>query len=159
MALYMYEIAYTAESWAAQLRNPQNRIETVARPACEAVGGKLVGGWYSFGDYDLVLIIDVPNNESMSAIALAVVAGGAVKAGKTTPLLTGEQGVASFERFQSARCIQLRLRDAQPGNCAHIGQAARSVVDAARHELPRGRFGENGEVRQQLLARGEVVQV
>ena len=49
MPLYMYQAAYTPESWGAQLKNPQNRIETVGRQACEAVGGKLVGGWYCFG--------------------------------------------------------------------------------------------------------------
>ena len=46
MPLYMYEAAYTAESWAAQMKNPQNRVEAVGRAACEAVGGKLIGGWY-----------------------------------------------------------------------------------------------------------------
>jgi hypothetical protein len=51
----MYEAAYTAESWAAQMKNPQNRVEAVGRAACEAVGGKLIGGWYCFGDYDLVI--------------------------------------------------------------------------------------------------------
>ena len=98
MPLYMYQAAYTAYSWAAQLKNPQNRIETVGRQACEAVGGKLVGGWYCFGEYDAVLICDVPNNESMSAIALAVAAGGAVKASKTTTLMTGTEGVGAMKK-------------------------------------------------------------
>src|ERR1700747_1159003 len=96
MPLYMYQAAYTPESWAAQLKNPQNRVEAVGRAACEAVGGKLVGSWYSFGEYDLVIIADVPNNESMSAIALAIAAGGALKAGKTTVLMTGAEGVGSM---------------------------------------------------------------
>jgi hypothetical protein len=43
MPLYMYEAAYTAESLAAQLKNPQNRADAVGRAACEALGGKLVG--------------------------------------------------------------------------------------------------------------------
>ncbi len=43
MALYMYQASYTAESLAAQLKNPQNRADSVGRAACEAVGGKLVG--------------------------------------------------------------------------------------------------------------------
>src|SRR5437870_3511367 len=93
MALHMYQAAYTPESWAAQLQNPPNRIETVGRQAGEAVGGKLVGGWYCFGEYDAVFICDVPNNESMSAIALAVAAGGALKSGKTTVLMTGEEEI------------------------------------------------------------------
>jgi uncharacterized protein with GYD domain len=98
MPLYMYQAAYTPESWAAQLKNPQNRIETVGRQACEAVGGKLVGGWYCFGEYDAVFICDVPDNESMSAIALAVAAGGAIKAAKTTVLMTGAEGVGGMKK-------------------------------------------------------------
>ncbi len=76
MPLYMYQGAYTSQSWAAQVKNPQNRIETIGSRACEAVGGKLIGAWYCFGDFDFVLITDVPNNESMTAISLAVAAGG-----------------------------------------------------------------------------------
>jgi|SRR5271166_1193625 len=98
MPVYMYQAAYTPESWAAQLKNPQNRVEAVGKAACEAVGGKLVGGWYSFGEYDLVIIADVPNNEAMSAIALAIGAGGAVKSAKTTVLMSGDEGVAAMKK-------------------------------------------------------------
>jgi uncharacterized protein with GYD domain len=98
MPLYMYQGAYTSQSWAAQLKNPQNRIETVGRQACEAVGGKYVGGWYCFGEYDFILVADVPNNESMVAIAMAVAAGGGVKASKTTPLMTGAQAIEAMKR-------------------------------------------------------------
>lgn len=101
MPLYMYQAAYAAESWAAQMKNPQNRVETVGKAACEAVGGKLVGGWLCFGEYDLVIIADVPNDESMSAIAVAIAAGGAVKAGKTTRLLTGVQGVDMLKKAEA----------------------------------------------------------
>ena len=98
MPLYMYQGAYTSLSWAAQVKNPQNRIETVGRQVCEAVGGKLVGAWYCFGDFDFVLIMDVPNNESMTAISLAVAGGGAIKNSRTTPLMTGAQAVDAMRR-------------------------------------------------------------
>jgi uncharacterized protein with GYD domain len=98
MALYMYQAAYTPDSWAAQLKNPQNRVDAVGRQVCEAVGGKLVGGWYCFGEYDIVLVVDVPNNEAMTAIALGVAAGGAIKASKTTVLMTGAEGVAAMKK-------------------------------------------------------------
>jgi uncharacterized protein with GYD domain len=98
MALYMYQAAYTPESWAAQIANPQNRVETVGRAVCEAAGGKLVGGWLCFGEYDLVIIADVPSNEAMAAIALAVGAGGAIKASKTTVLISGTEGVAALKK-------------------------------------------------------------
>ena len=37
MALYMYQAAYSAESMAAQIKQPQDRIEAV-RPSLEAMG-------------------------------------------------------------------------------------------------------------------------
>ena len=101
MPLYMYEAAYTAESLAAQLKNPQNRADAVGRAACEAVGGKLVGSWYCFGDYDLIIIADVPNNESMAAIAVAIAAGGAIKTSHTTALMTGAELVGALKKSES----------------------------------------------------------
>src|SRR5688572_26259919 len=98
MPLFMYQAAYTPESWAAQIKNPQNRVESVGRQACEAVGGKLIGGWLCFGEYDLVVVADVPDIESMAAIALALGAGGAVKASKTTPLISGAQGIEALKK-------------------------------------------------------------
>jgi uncharacterized protein with GYD domain len=70
MALYMYQFSYTPESWAAQLKKPENRIENVGRALCEAAGGKLIGGWLCFGEYDAVLIADMPDAESWSAARL-----------------------------------------------------------------------------------------
>ena len=105
MPLFMYQVAYTAESVAAQLKNPQNRAESVGRAVCEAVGGKLVGGWYCFGEYDLVIVADVPDNESMTAISLAVAAGGAVKSAKTTVLMTGAEAVAGMKKAEAVAKI------------------------------------------------------
>ena len=101
MALYMYQFAYTANSWAAQVKKPENRIETVGRAVCDAAGGKFIGGWLCFGEYDAVLIADMPNMESMAAIALAIAAGGALKASKTTALMTGAQGVDALTKAAS----------------------------------------------------------
>jgi len=109
MPLFMYQAAYSSDSWAAQLKNPQNRVETVGRQMCEAVGGKFVGAWLCFGEYDLVLIADVPNNESMAAMALAVAAGGAIKASKTTPLMTGAEGIAALRKADAAAKVYKEL--------------------------------------------------
>ena len=73
-------------------------MSDTGRAACEAVGGRLVGGWYCFGEYDLVIIADVPNNQSMSAIALAIAAGGAVKASKTTVLMSGTEALEGMKQ-------------------------------------------------------------
>jgi uncharacterized protein with GYD domain len=98
MALFMYQLAYTPESWAAQVKNPQNRAETVGRAVCEAAGGKLIGAWLCFGEYDAVLIAEMPDMESMASFALAIAAGGALKASKTTVLMTAAQGVEALKK-------------------------------------------------------------
>lgn len=72
---------------------------------CEAAGGKLVGAWLCFGEYDVVFIADLPNMESMASIALAIAAGGAVKASKTTVLMTGAQGVEALRKADTVAKI------------------------------------------------------
>ena len=98
MPIYMWQASYTPESWAAQLKNPQNRLESIGRPACEAAGGKLIGGWYCFGDHDIVVIAEMPDNASMSGLALALTAGGAISSAKTTVLMTGAEAVAGMQK-------------------------------------------------------------
>jgi uncharacterized protein with GYD domain len=63
MPLFMCQFGYTPESWAAQNKNPQNRIETVGRAAVEAAGGTFIGGWLCTGEYDAVFIADMPDIE------------------------------------------------------------------------------------------------
>lgn len=101
MPLYMYQAAYTPESWAAQMRNPQNRVESVGRQTTEAVGGTLIGGWYCLGEYDVMLIADVPNIESIAAIAVAIAAGGAIKSSQTTALMTGAELVTALKTSEA----------------------------------------------------------
>ena len=98
MPLFMYQFSYTPESWAAQMKAPQNRLETVGGPICEAAGGRMLGGWYCFGKYDVVLIAEMPDTESMAGLALAIGAGGAIASSKTTVLMSGPQGVAAMTK-------------------------------------------------------------
>jgi uncharacterized protein with GYD domain len=99
--LFMYEAAYTAESLAAQIKNPGDRLELAAKPVLEAVGGKLLAGGYPFGEYDVVIIYEAPDDTAAAAIALAVASGGALRAARTTKLLSGPQWIDSLKKAQS----------------------------------------------------------
>ena len=77
MPHYLCQISYTAEGWAALLRKPANRIEAV-RPAIEKLGGKVERAWFAFGESDLILLLDMPDNISAASFAIAVAGGGAV---------------------------------------------------------------------------------
>jgi uncharacterized protein with GYD domain len=98
MPLYMYQATYTPEAWAAQLKKPEGRIETVARVMATEISGRFVGAWYAFGENDAVILFEAPNNESMAALALAIGAGGALKASKTTVLMSVTEGVAAMKK-------------------------------------------------------------
>jgi len=93
MALYLLQVTYTPEAWAAQLKSPQDRTKVVA-PLLEQLGGRFVNTYFAFGDYDIVAVLELPDNVSAAAASLAISAGGAVKAIKTTPLLAHRGGAA-----------------------------------------------------------------
>jgi uncharacterized protein with GYD domain len=99
MPLYLYQIAYTPESLAAQMQNPQDRLEVVGKQLAESAGVKIVAGGYSFGEYDVAAIVEAADDTTMAAVAPAIAAGGAAKAAKTTPLLSGAQWVAALRRL------------------------------------------------------------
>jgi uncharacterized protein with GYD domain len=102
MSLYMYQAAYTAESLAAQIKNPQDRLEAV-RPAFEGIGGKILAGGYPFGEYDVVIIFEAPDDTAAASLALSVAAAGAVRSAKTSRLLTGPEWVAALKGAQTSQ--------------------------------------------------------
>lgn len=97
MPHYLLQAAYTPECWDVLVKNPQNRFEAI-RPAIEKLGGKILNGWFSFGEYDVVLTLEMPDNVNAAAIAMAFAAGGALKSAKTTPLLTAEEGLEALRK-------------------------------------------------------------
>ena len=97
MAHYLLQIGYTNEAWASQVKNPQD-VMARARPLIEGLGGKTDTVYYAFGDYDLVGIMEMPDNVSAAAVSLAVSAGGAAKTVKLTPLKTVEEGIEALKR-------------------------------------------------------------
>jgi uncharacterized protein with GYD domain len=101
MAYYALQTSYTQAGWAALVAAPENRLEAV-RPVVERLGGSIIDDWFSFGEHDLLLICRMPDNVSAAALSMAVSAGGAIKAAKTTSLLTFDEGLDALRRAKSA---------------------------------------------------------
>src|SRR3989304_5362328 len=99
MASYLLQVAYTPEAWATMIKNPQNRIDQV-RPAVERLGGKPAAdkAFFPFGEYDIVAILEFPDNAAAAAFSIAASAGGAVKSIQTTPLMTVAEGIEAAGR-------------------------------------------------------------
>ena len=104
MALYMYQASYTAKSMAAQLKEPEDPVEAI-RAALADVGAEIVVAAFPFGEYDLLVVYEAPDDMTAASVAMAVAAAGDVKSAKTTRLLSGQEWLESLRkrRFVSHR--------------------------------------------------------
>ena len=101
MPTFLIQLAYTPDAWAAMVNQPQNRLEAV-RPVVKKLGGKFEHAWLAFGEYDIVGVVEMPENTDAAAFAMAIAAGGAAKTFKTTPLLSVEEGIEAMRKAQGA---------------------------------------------------------
>ena len=97
MAYYLIQVTYTPEAWAAMMKNPQNRRSAI-QPVIEKLGGSIEGSWFAFGDHDGVAIVNMPDNISIAAFAVASSSSGALKSFKTTPLMTNEEAMDAMTK-------------------------------------------------------------
>jgi uncharacterized protein with GYD domain len=102
MALYLTRFSYTPETWARLIQKPEDR-RAAATQYIEAVGGKLHGFWYAFGDHDAYSVWEAPDNVSMAATALAITAGGALSSMQTIVLLSVEDTLAALKKAGSIK--------------------------------------------------------
>jgi uncharacterized protein with GYD domain len=90
MPKYMISGNYVGEGLKGLLREGGSKRRDTITKLLEGMGGKMEGFYYAFGDDDVFVICDVPDNVTAAAIAMAVNASGAVSI-KTTVLMTPEE--------------------------------------------------------------------
>lgn len=90
MAKYLIRGSYTAEGTKGLLKEGGSKRMAVVEKVIAGLGGRLDALYYTFGDADVLAIIDVPDAASAAAFSLAVSATGAVQT-STTPLLTPQE--------------------------------------------------------------------
>ncbi len=92
MSFYLYQLSYSAPAIKAMAANPSNR-ETAARSLIEALGGKLHHLFFAFGEYDVVCLIEAPDDKVMMAGAAAVASSGTVTKASTVKLMTAGEAM------------------------------------------------------------------
>jgi uncharacterized protein with GYD domain len=97
MPKYLFQASYTPQGIAGiQAQGGSSRRDIVAATA-QGLGGSMESFYFAFGDADVFTILDLPDNEAATAIALTVNASGAVTV-KTSVLLTPEEVDAAAKR-------------------------------------------------------------
>jgi len=90
MPKYLIEVNYTAQGLKAVATKGGAAREKAASEAAQSLGGSLDAFYFAFGDSDVVVIADFPDNVSAAALALAVGSSGGASV-RTTPLMTSKE--------------------------------------------------------------------
>ena len=101
MPLYLSRFSYTTDAMKALINQPQDR-SAAAREMADSLGGKLLGFWYAFGEFDGVFLMEAPDNASAAALAMAVGAGGALSEVETTVLLDMDEAQDAMRKAAAA---------------------------------------------------------
>ena len=89
MPKYLVQASYTPEGAKGLLKDGGTKRRAAVEEMAFGLGGSLEAFYYAFGDADVCVIVNAPDNVTAAAVSLAVNASGAVNL-KTTPLLTPE---------------------------------------------------------------------
>ena len=90
MAKYLIEASYTAEGLKGVLKEGGTGRREAVSAALKSMGGRVESMYYAFGDTDVYVIVEAPDNVTVAALAMGIAATGTV-ALKTTVLLTVEE--------------------------------------------------------------------
>ena len=89
MAKYMFKTSYTQSGLKGLLAEGGTGREAALRQTIEGAGGTLEGFYYAFGECDLYLIAELPDEAAATALSLNIAAAGALTV-SVTVLLTPE---------------------------------------------------------------------
>lgn len=101
MAKFLTLFSFTAEAIKRFTDQPSDRV-AVARGVVESLGGKLETYYWMFGQYDGLVIFELPDSQAAAAVSLAVTGSGA------------------FSRYETHELIQ-------PGDIPPIVERARQI--------------------------------
>jgi len=101
MPKYVSFFSYTGEAWNRMVEKPENRA-VAARRLIEEIGGRMEAFYWMFGDWDGLVILDVPDAATAAAFSARVTSSGLLREIKTHQLLDMEDARSALEQAKSA---------------------------------------------------------
>jgi uncharacterized protein with GYD domain len=90
MPKYLCQGSYTEEGLKGLLKEGGSKRRAMVEQLANEMGGKLESFYFAFGGDDFHIVLDLPSNVNMAAVAMVANASGAVKS-RITVLLTPEE--------------------------------------------------------------------
>jgi len=91
---------YSENAIKGMLAKPEDRSGAVTE-LVERAGGKLLGYYLLFGEYDYMTISEMPSGKEAAAAVLTAVGAGAASHSMTMLAMTGAEAKAAFEIGQA----------------------------------------------------------
>ncbi len=89
MGKYMFHTTYTGKGLVGLLKEGGSRRRAALTQTIEGMGGSVEGLYYAFGDTDLYIIADLPDDATATAVSLNIANAGALNV-RATVLITPE---------------------------------------------------------------------
>jgi len=103
MAKYLVQASYSPDGLKGVLKEGASNRVAVVKAMMEGLGGSMEAFYFGFGDSDLYVLADLPDNTAAAAVAAAVGSSGALSSYQTTVLLTAEEIDAAAKMAVSYR--------------------------------------------------------
>ena len=97
MAIFVTQGRFTREYIRGGLAKPEDRQAAISR-LCEGAGGKLLHVYFTLGQYDFLVISEMPDARAASVISLAAAGGGGIQDVVTTQAFTTAEARGLFEQ-------------------------------------------------------------
>lgn len=95
MSLFMYQFKYIPAAWAAFVKKPEDR-GTLVNDLLKKLGGRLLSVYYTFGEWDELVIFEAPDENKALAAIVSIISPGHLEATKTTVLFTMEDVIKAM---------------------------------------------------------------
>ena len=90
MAKYLWQVSYTASGAKGVLKEGGSGRREMVEGLAKGLGGSVEAFYYAFGDADVYVIADIPDNVTAASISMTVAASGAARI-KTVVLLSPDE--------------------------------------------------------------------
>lgn len=97
MARYLFRAKYTQAGVTGLLKEGGTSRRDALRQTIEGMGGTLHDLFYAFGDWDLFLVTELPDDEAATAVSLNISAAGALDV-SVTVIVTPETVDAAVKK-------------------------------------------------------------
>lgn len=102
MPKYLIQANYVGEGVKGLLKEGGTGRVAAVETLAKSVGGTVEAFYFAFGETDAYVLVDLPDNASAAAVALAVGASGLATV-KTTVLMTAEEVDAAAKKTPAYR--------------------------------------------------------